>query len=128
MKPPLIICPVTLNDDNTVMRDVSLMLLTVVEFLGVLRRTDAGIFLCVPSPDHEDGIFVERLNTGTLGKVQSAKLDTETSEGGNMPWVKVIGRGSKKVTQQDLSIAEQVERMPGTDRKARRNTSKRGQR
>ena len=100
----------------------------VVEFLGVLRRTDAGIFLCVPSPDHEDGIFVERLNTGTLGKVQSAKLDTESSEGGNMPWVKVIGRGSKKVTQQDLSIAEQVERMPGTDRKARRNTSKRGQR
>ncbi|WP_317202153.1 Ty1/Copia family ribonuclease HI, partial [Janthinobacterium sp.] len=98
----------------------------VVEFLGVIRQTDDGIFLCVPSPECNGtgSIFVQGLNTGTSDEGRNAcsrTSDSKTSEGGNTPWIEVIGRGSRKKTQWDTSIAGSVRR---TDRKARWNTSK----
>ena len=98
------------------------------DFLGLVRQTDNGIFLCVPCPNHVYGIFIEGLSPGTLEEFQSASLkssDTATSDGGNTPWIEVIGAGNRKKVRWDSSTTQGVER---TNRKARRSTSRRGQR
>ena len=84
--------------------------------------------MCVPSSVKGTDAGANGTSTGSSGidfSVPSRGTDTETSDGGNTSWVEVIGKGNKKRIKWDSATAERVAR---TDQKARRSTSRRGQR
>jgi len=94
----------------------------VVEFLGVMRQTDEGIFLCVPSPEFTEGIFVEGSSTGTLGKDPDVNLDGQrrgTLDDVTTSWVKVSRRPHNRGTQYDRPSLRSIESADTLDRKAR---------
>ena len=95
----------------------------VVEFLGVMRQTDEGIFLCVPSPEFTEGIFVEGSSTGTLGKDPDVNLDGQrrgTLDDMTTSWVKVSRRHHNRGTQYDRPSLGYIESADTLDGKARR--------
>ena len=79
----------------------------------MLRRTDEGIFLCVPSPTKNEIEPAEKTSTGSTtdlegptnleGPTDLEGPNEESSEGGNSPWVRVVDRGHKKTIKWDRS-------------------------
>ena len=79
----------------------------------VIRRTEEGIFVCVPSPKGFLGVNEISTDRGpnTLDydlDADKRPLSDEASDAGNSVWATVKSKGSKKRNKWDLATGSQV--------------------
>ena len=100
----------------------------VIDMVEVIRRTDEGIFICVPSPKGILGVNDISTDRGpnTIDYDLDADkrcLSEETSDAGNSIWVTVKSKGSKKMNKWDLATGSQVSWTSGKALRGTRNSS-----